>query len=73
MTQLDPNEKQWLGVKVADGSMHVFPSNDLVDHLPTEDCICGPSFDPVPRPDGTIGTLYSHHSMDGCEFSEKTA
>jgi hypothetical protein len=50
MTQLGPDEKQWLGVKVADGSIHVFPSNDLVDHLPTEDCICGPSLDPVPEP-----------------------
>lgn len=52
---------------------HVYPTNDLVDHFKEgEDCICGPITDPVPREDGSMGWIVTHHSLDGRERYEST-
>lgn len=48
---------------------HVTPDDDLIDHQ-IEDCPCDPTTEPVPRPDGTIGWLITHHSLDGREAHE---
>lgn len=37
---------------------------DLVHHELAQDCICGPTVEPVKRPDGSIGWVYVHHSLD---------
>ena len=48
---------------------HVEPINDLIAHE-DNDCICGPSIEHVPTPDGD-SWLYAHHSLDGRETKEK--
>lgn len=50
---------------------HVYPANDLIDHdMNTENCICGPVIEPVPRDDGSVGWVQVHRSLDGRELSE---
>lgn len=49
--------------------VHVLPDNDAIHHLP-EDCPCGPRTEPVERPDGSIGWIVVHHSLDGREQHE---
>jgi len=56
---------------VARGDNHVVPVDDLIAHDVSEDCICGPECIPVERDDGSIGYIYSHHSLDGRELLEK--
>lgn len=50
----------------AEGPVHVWPINDWMAH-DTEggDCPCGPSVEPVPRADGSMGWLVTHHALDG--------
>lgn len=50
--------------------VHVYPLRDLVEHEHTEDCICGPTAEAVKRSDGSIGWMYTHHSLDGREKRE---
>jgi hypothetical protein len=51
--------------------VHVYPTADLIDHETNDgDCLCGPSVEPVPRPDGSMGWLTIHHSLDGREADE---
>lgn len=50
--------------------LHVVPVADLIEHQLTDDCACGPTCEPVPRDDGTIGWVYTHHSLDGREATE---
>lgn len=51
---------------------HVFPVNDLVEHVTAvdQDCVCGPTTEPVEREDGSVGWLVVHHSLDGREAHE---
>jgi hypothetical protein len=52
-------------------TVHVVPVADLVQHDTSGgDCVCGPSIEPVPREDDSMGWLVSHHSLDGRERSE---
>lgn len=52
-------------------NIHVTPVNDLIDHLEYEDdCVCGPTVEPVERDDGSFGWLITHHSLDGREKYE---
>lgn len=44
--------------------IHVHPQDDLVGHEMTDDCICGPSWEQVPRDDGSVGWLIVHHALD---------
>lgn len=53
-----------------DQGVHVVPRADAVDHEHTDDCVCIPTVEPVPRDDGTIGWLTVHHSLDGREAHE---
>lgn len=52
--------------------VHVIPLGDLIvhDEGPGGDCPCGPSTEPCERDDGSIGWLYTHHSLDGREGDE---
>lgn len=38
---------------------------DLVEHEISEDCICGPTVEPVQREDGSYGWHFIHHALDG--------
>jgi hypothetical protein len=51
-------------------TLHVVPSNDLIDHETTDACPCGPRDEPVHREDGTTGWVVVHHSLDGREAHE---
>ena len=52
-------------------TVHVYPLNDVVEHdTDGGDCLCGPTTKPVPREDGFIGWLVTHHSLDGRERYE---
>lgn len=44
---------------------HILPLNDLVEHVASDDCICGPA---VQLED--IGRMVVHHSLDGREAEE---
>ena len=66
---LNENEEQ--GEVMSDKPIHVLPVNDLIEHDSSGvDCICGPEVEPVPRDDGSMGWLISHHSLDGREAYE---
>lgn len=53
--------------------VHVYPTGDLIEHdTDGGDCLCGPTTEPVPRPDGSMGWLVKHHSLDGREFTDST-
>ena len=50
---------------------HVYPSHDAIHHdTEADDCVCGPLIEPVPRDDGSMGWLVTHHSLDGRELKE---
>ena len=53
-------------------SLHVIPTDDLVDHLDQvdTDCICGPTHLPVIRDDGSCGWITIHASLDRRETTE---
>lgn len=48
-----------------DGSpAHVWPELDVIEHeLEGEGCPCGPTIEPVPREDGSMGWLITHHEL----------
>lgn len=51
--------------------VHAYPVDDLIDHdTDGDDCPCGPESIPVPREDGSMGWVISHHSLDGRELTE---
>jgi hypothetical protein len=52
--------------------VHVVPVGDVVGHDVEhgDECLCGPTVEPVMRDDGSCGWLYIHHALDGREFSE---
>ena len=54
----------------ANGDVHVLPQGDLIDHE-AEDCICGPTVEPCPREDGSMGWLVTHHTLDNREAGER--
>jgi hypothetical protein len=51
-------------------TVHVEPVNDLIEHEDSDGCVCGPTIEPVPRDDGSMGWLVIHHSLDGREAHE---
>lgn len=57
------------------GDFHVWPLNDLINHAVDgeDDCPCGPQAQPVERPDGSIGWVVMHHSLDGREAHEDSS
>lgn len=63
--------------EVTEDHAHVWPDKDVVEHLVAgtgandAECICGPSVTPVVREaDGSVGWIYTHHSLDGRERFE---
>ena len=57
-------------VNILDGDeVHTLPIDDWIDHL-VDDCPCGPTTEPVPREDGSMGWVIVHHSLDGRERYE---
>lgn len=51
-------------------TVHVVPVADIVEHMTTEDCLCGPTPELVRTDQGGDGWLYVHHSLDGRENNE---
>lgn len=52
-------------------TVHVLPANDIITHADHgDDCVCGPTVEPVEAEDGSIGWLIKHHSLDGRERTE---
>lgn len=51
--------------------VHVMPVNDLIEHTDSDDCVCGPTSDPVKRLDGSVGWVVVHHSLDNREANER--
>lgn len=53
-------------------TVHTYPVNDLVEHDIDHDgdCVCGPTVEHVPNPNGPDGWLIVHHSLDGRERYE---
>lgn len=65
---------RWL-VQTADYGACVVPIRDLVAHTNTgedgdDQCICGPSWNPVEQEDGSMRWVLTHHSLDGRETHE---
>ncbi|MFD6094706.1 hypothetical protein ACFVWN_01285 [Nocardiopsis flavescens] len=56
-------------------AVHVMPVGDLVEHDNSgeADCLCGPATEPVHRPDGSVGWVIVHHSLDGREQREEAS
>lgn len=54
---------------MASDDVHTMPISDLIEHQ-FDDCPCGPTTEPVPRDDGSMGWLIIHHSLDGRELNE---
>lgn len=56
---------------MAIGDVHTYPVADLIEHeIDGSECPCGPTVEPVPREDGSIGWHVVHHSLDGRELTE---
>lgn len=52
-------------------TVHTYPVADLMEHETWgTDCLCGPTTEPVPREDGSMGWHIIHHSLDGRENRE---
>lgn len=60
----------WTADQIETGEVHVRPVNDLIEHDLTDECVCGPTTEPVPRGDGSVGWLITHDSLDGRELHE---
>ncbi|WP_350347247.1 hypothetical protein ABIQ69_11460 [Agromyces sp. G08B096] len=49
-------------------TVHFVPDGDLIEHdITSDDCVCGPTTQPVEWDDGTTGWLVTHASLDGRE------
>jgi len=56
----------WLAIASGPDEMHLIPDNDLIEHTPDEDCICGPTEHDLDQ----VGKMYAHASLDGREVNE---
>lgn len=50
---------------------HVLPVGDLIEHEHSDECVCGPSTEPVLRDDGSMGWMVVHNSLDGREEKDR--
>jgi hypothetical protein len=55
---------------IHDDVLHLIPEKDLVDHVPSEECVCGPHWELTESDDGIIFQMVTHHSLDGREKHE---
>lgn len=67
---IEAEDARWESLGTDNGA-HVRPLNDVVEHPASEDCVCGPRVEPVPRDDGSMAWLVVHHSLDGRELTEQ--
>ena len=51
-------------------TLHIVPLGDVVERATTDDCVCGPTDQPVKQEDGSVRWLVVHHSADGSEAFE---
>lgn len=61
---------QWLAQEVSDIEVHAVPLDDVIVHEFSTACPCGPRARTIPREGRPDGSVYTHHSVDGREFSE---
>lgn len=61
----------WHVLRTAPGLVHVYPLDDVVAHELADGCACGPTPELVPNPDGPDGWMWTHHSLDGREATER--
>lgn len=61
----------WLASQTADDTVHSVPLDDAIVHEFTDTCPCGPTTKPTPMPEGRVGWILSHHSLDGREAAEQ--
>lgn len=47
--------------------LHIIPDNDLIDHEPTNRCICGPRTDITHGDNGEQQWIITHHALDNRE------
>lgn len=69
-------EKPWRCEQLSNDEVHVTPEvgSDHIEHDLSEDCVCGPTTEPVKREeDGSVGYVIVHHSLDGREAQEQRA
>lgn len=52
-------------------NVHVTPIDDLIQHEKTEECVCGPTIEPVETPSGAINWMLTHNALDNREAYEK--
>jgi len=50
--------------------LHVIPTDDLIEHDDTKDCVCIPDREAIFCNDGSFRYMYSHPSLDGRELLE---
>lgn len=60
---------RWAAVETPDGA-HVLPIGDVVEHVESDDCVCGPTSEVVECSAGGTAWLVTHHSLDGREHQE---
>lgn len=60
----------WRVGHVHDGSVHVEPAGDLIDHQ-VEECVCLPAHYPEKRGDGSLAWVVVHHALDQREVRER--
>lgn len=63
---LEDHGHGWLAERVGSNRAHALPLEDLVEHEPTDFCLCGPRIEPI------IGSscVVVHASLDGRELTE---
>lgn len=72
MMSLRKKPKPWVADSWDGGeNIFVWPQDDLIEHeIQNEDCVCMPRCEPIFRPDGSNGWMYTHSSLDGRENEE---
>lgn len=52
-------------VAAVSDTVHVIPVGDLIERDPDDECVCGPTTQPVELDDGAISWMMLHHSLGG--------
>lgn len=50
--------------------VHNWPTDDLVEHELSPDCVCSPTEERIVSDDGVARFVFTHNSLDGRELTE---